>query len=124
MGFPQENMDSQSSSLTSAGLCAQLLSCVQLFVTPPRPWTADHQAPLSLGFPRQGFWSRLPFPSPGDLPDPGIEPMSPASPALAGRFSTTEPLGEPLTSADLLFFLKQCQNQVCEAVHPLLIQLI
>ena len=42
------------------------------------PWTAAHQAPLSMGFSRQGYWSGLSFPSPGDLPDPGIEPRSPA----------------------------------------------
>ena len=45
------------------------------FVTPR---TGAHQAPLSMGFPRQEYWSGLPFPSPGDLPDPGIEPMSSA----------------------------------------------
>ena len=48
------------------------------------------QAPLSMGFPRQQYWSELPFPSPGDLPDLGIFPTSPA---LAGRFFTAEPLG-------------------------------
>ena len=42
------------------------------------PWTVAHQAPLSVGFSRQEHWSGLPFPSPGDLPDPGIEPRSPA----------------------------------------------
>ena len=46
---------------------------VQLFVT---PWTVAHQAPPSIEFPRQEYWSGLPFPSPGQLPDPGIEPMS------------------------------------------------
>ena len=51
--------------------CAQLLSHVQLFMT---PWTVAHQAPLSMGFSRQEYWSGLPFPSPGDLPDPGIKP--------------------------------------------------
>ena len=51
------------------------LSCVQLFLT---PWTTAHQAPLSMGFPRQEYWSGLPFPSLGDLPDPGIKPRSPA----------------------------------------------
>ena len=51
------------------------------------------QIPLSMGFPRQESWSRLPFPSPGDLPDLGIEPESPA---LAGGFSTTKPSGKPL----------------------------
>ena len=48
-----------------------------------------------MGFPRQEYWSGLPFPSPGGLPHPGFEPMSPASPALAGRFFTTVPPGEP-----------------------------
>ena len=52
-----------------------LLSCVQLFAT---PWTVAYQAPLSMGFSRQEYWSGLPFPSPGDLPNPGIEPGSPA----------------------------------------------
>ena len=62
-----------------------MLSCfshVQLFVT---PWTIAHQAPLSMGFSRQEYWSQLPFPSPGDLPDPGIKPTS-ASPALVDGF--------------------------------------
>ena len=48
-----------------------------------------HQAPLSVGFSRQEYWSGLPCPPPGDLPDPGIEPASLVSPALAGRFFTT-----------------------------------
>ena len=54
--------------------------------------TVAHQAPLSMGFLRQEHWSGLPFPSPEDLPDPGIEP---ASPTLAGGFPTTEPAGQP-----------------------------
>ena len=54
-----------------------------------------HQAPLSMGFPRQENWRGLPFPSPGDLPDPGIEPMSILSSSLAGGFFTTEPPGKP-----------------------------
>ena len=49
---------------------AQLLSCVQLFAT---PWTAARQAPVSVEFSRQEYWSGLPFPSPGDLPNPGID---------------------------------------------------
>ena len=53
----------------------KLLSRVQLFAT---SWTVAHQAPLSMGFSRQEFWSGLPFPSPGDLPNPGIEPRSPS----------------------------------------------
>ena len=51
----------------------QSVSRVQLFVT---PWTVAHQAPLSTGFPRQEYWSGLPLPSPGDLPDPRTEPTS------------------------------------------------
>ena len=50
-------------------------SCVQLFAT---PWTVHYQIPLSMEFSRQEYWSGLPFPSPGDLPNPGIEPKSPA----------------------------------------------
>ena len=56
------------------------LSRVRLFAT---LWTVAHQAPLSMGFPRQEYWSGLPFPAPGDLPDPGIEPRSPALQAEA-----------------------------------------
>ena len=58
-------------------------------------WTVACQAPLSMGFPRQEYWSGLPFPSPGDLLNPGIEPMSPESPALAGGFFTTESPRKP-----------------------------
>ena len=53
----------------------KLLSCVRLYGT---PWTEAYQAPLSMGFSRQEYWSGLPFPSPEDLPNPGIEPGSPA----------------------------------------------
>ena len=62
----------------------QSLSHVQLFAT---PWSAAHQAPLSMEFPRQEYWSGVPFPPPGDLPGPGIDPVSPA---LAGGFFTTD----------------------------------
>ena len=65
--------------------------CVQLFVT---TWTVAHQVPLSMEFSRQEYWSGVPFPSPGDFPDPGIEPASLSSPALAGFF-TTMPPGKP-----------------------------
>ena len=56
-------------------VCVDHFSSVRLYAT---PWTSALQAPLSMGFSRQEYWSRLPFPSPGDLPDPGIEPRSPA----------------------------------------------
>ena len=70
------------------------MSHVQLFAT---PGTTARQAPLSMGFSRQE-WSGLPFPSPGDLPNSGIEPASLVSPALAGRFFTTEPPEKPRKS--------------------------
>ena len=63
-------------------------SHVQLFAT---PWTVIRKAPLSMGFSRQEYWRRLPCPSPGDLPNPGIEPTSLMSPALADGFFTTSP---------------------------------
>ena len=65
------------------------LSRVQLFAT---PWTVTYQAPLSIGFSRQEYWSGLPFPSPGDLPDPGIEP---GSPTLQAEALTSELPGKP-----------------------------
>ena len=68
---------------------AQWLSCVQLCVT---PWTVAHLALLSMRLSMQEYWSGLPFPPPGDLPDPGIKPTSPEPLALLGGFFTTEPL--------------------------------
>ena len=64
-----------------------VLSRVQLFAT---PWTVARQAPLSMEFSRQEYWSGLPCPPPGDLPHPGIKPKSPASPALTGGFFTPD----------------------------------
>ena len=66
--------------------CVSCFSRVWLFVT---PWTVAHQAPLSMGFSRQEYWSGLPCPPPGELPNPGIELLSLMSPALAGGFLTT-----------------------------------
>ena len=68
---------------------AKLLSRVQLCAT---PWTVAHQAPLSMGFSRQEYWSGLPFPSPRDLPNPEIKPRSPAFQTDA---STSEPSRKP-----------------------------
>ena len=70
-----------------------VLGGVQLFVT---LWTVALQAPLSMEFSRQEYWSGFPFPPAGDLPDPGLEPRGLVSPVLAGRFFTTEPPGKPL----------------------------
>ena len=74
----------------------QALRCVQLFAT---PWTAKRQAPLSIGFYRQEHWSGVPFPPPGDLPDPGVKPVFPGSPPLAGTFPL-RPLGNPMSRAN------------------------
>ena len=81
-------------------------SCVQLFAT---PWTVAYQVPPSMGFSRQECWSGLPFPSPGDLPDPGIEP---ASPALEGGFFTTEPLGKPNSIVSGTLFINKLKASV------------
>ena len=67
-------------------------SCVQLFAT---PWTVACQAPLSMGFSRQKYWRGLPYPSPGDLPNPGIEPASLKYPALAEGSLPLAPPGKP-----------------------------
>ena len=66
-------------SIVSPSICHEVLT----------QWTVGHQAPLSMGFSGQDCWSGLPFPPPGHLPDPGIEPTSLTSPALAGGFFTT-----------------------------------
>ena len=71
---------------TPHSMYAWVFSPVRLFVT---PWTVAHQAPLSMGFSRKQYWSGVPFLPPGDLPDPGVYPLSPEIPALAGRFLTT-----------------------------------
>ena len=73
--FQGENFKSPISNLQLKPLEVKLLSHVRLFVF---PWTVDYQAPPSMEFSSQEYWSGLPFPSPGDLPNPGIEPRSPA----------------------------------------------
>ena len=60
-----------------------MLSCVRLFAT---PWTVACQAPLPMEFSKQEYWSGLPFPTPEDLPNPGIKPVSLEPPSLAGGF--------------------------------------
>ena len=72
-------------------VCTQSLSCIWLFAS---PWTVACQAPLSMEFSRKEYWSGLPFPPPGDLPDLGNEPVS----CLAGRFFTTEPPRKPFVN--------------------------
>ena len=74
---------------TKVKVKVKLLSPIQLFVT---PWTIAYQDPQSMEFSRQEYWSGLPFPSPGDLPDPGIEPRSPA---LQADALLSEPAAKP-----------------------------
>ena len=74
-------------------MCSVAQLC-QLFAT---PWTIACQAPLSMEFSKQEYMIGLPFPTPVDLPDLRIEPISPGTPALAGGFFTTEPLGKNLS---------------------------
>ena len=73
-----------------------LLFSYQVMSNSATPWTVACQTPLLMRFSRQENWNGLPFPPPGDLPYPGNEPMSLASPALAGGLLTTEPLGKPM----------------------------
>ena len=68
------------------------------------PWTVAHQAPLSMEFSRQEYWTGLSFPSPVDLPNPGIEPTSLMFPALAGRFFTTSATWEAQIMDNLVYY--------------------
>ena len=72
------------------------------------PWTVAHQAPPSMGFSRQEYWSGLPFPSPGDLPDPGIEPRSPT---LQADTLTSEPPGKPTTNFKWTYIVKKYKRR-------------
>ena len=91
-----------------------MLSCfshVRLFAT---PWTEAHQAPLSIGSSRQEYWSGLPCPPPGDLPDPGIEPLSPMFLALAGRFFTANAICEAqceVEATNIAELLRSCMSE-------------
>ena len=83
-------------------VCAQSLSYVWLFSA---PWTVDCHTPVSEEFSRQEYWNGLPFPPPADLLDPGIETMSLASPALAGRFFTIASPRNPQDGITTSYFL-------------------
>ena len=98
----------------------KLLSRVQLFAS---PWTVAYQAPPSMGFSRQDCWRGLPFPSPGDLPNPGIEP---GSPALQADALPSEPPGKPwccwYTKASpnkKVFKVAYMTHYACEDIHKL-----
>ena len=88
-------------------IVTHVLSWVQLFAM---PWTAAHQAPLSTGFSRQEYWSRLPFSLPWGISEPRIESVSPAS---AGRFFTTKPPGKHVFAVTFSFSLPYCPGSLC-----------
>jgi len=96
-----------AASWVNSSVCVQSLSHVFLFVA---PWTIAHQASLSMEFSRQEYLNGLPFSAPGDLPKPGMEPISFVSPALAGKLFSTVPLGSLNSSvtssnSEILLFL-------------------
>ena len=94
MTITKENLKIKHETINTRYLIYKcMLSHVRLFVTTR---TVGHKAPLSTGFSRQEYWSGLLFPLPGDLSNPGIEPVFPVSPAFAGEFFTIEPPGKPL----------------------------
>ena len=86
-------------------VCVLVAQSCQLFAT---PWTGAHQAPLSVEFSRQEYWSGLPFPSPGDLPDPGIKPISPA---LQADSLPSEPTGKPIN-------VRGIPQSLCQSKFP------
>ena len=90
--------------------------CLVAFGT---PWTLALQAPLSMGFPRQGYWSGFPFPSLGHLPNPGIKLKSPV---LSGRFFTTEPPRKPRNHSTM--FIEVLQQEHAEDGREIIQQLL
>ena len=93
--YPPSHISMHLFHLAVPKLACECAKSLQLCPTFATPWTVAHQAPLSMGFSRQEYWSGLPCPAPGDLPDPGIELTSLGSPALGGGFLTTAPPGRP-----------------------------
>ena len=95
--FPPHNIhfDTETEQHQIREVCVRACSVAQLC---PTPWTVAHQAPRSKQLTRQEYWIGLPCPPPGDLPDPGTKPNSPA---LAGGFCTTGPLGKPKRGAHI-----------------------
>ena len=81
--------------METSGMGLLLFTCQVVSKSFVTPWIVAHQPPLSMGFPRQEYWSGLPLPSPGDIPDRRMES---AYPALAGGFFTTEPPGNRISA--------------------------
>ena len=92
-------------------VCVCVYVCAQSCLTLATPWTAAPQAPQSMTFSRQEYWSRWPFPFPGDLPDRGIEPSSLVSPALASGFFTSWATRKPMEK-DCIIIQTQSGNTV------------
>ena len=107
--FPQWFITAYEYSSLTIQCCAKSLQS-SLLAT---PGTVAHQDPLPIGFSRRGYWSRLPCPPPGDLPNPGIEPSSLASPALAGGFSATITTWEAPMDRRILFFVHAIYKSLC-----------
>ena len=108
----------QSCWLSEKGILTYLLlflfSCWVMSDSFVTPWAVAHQAPLSMGFSRWEYWRGLPFPPPGDLLDPGIELTTPVAPVLSGRFSTTEPPGEPWLISERVSEVTQSCLTLCD----------
>ena len=101
---------------------AKLLQSCPIFAT---PWTVAHQAPLSMGFSRQEYWSGLPFPPPGDLADQGIEPVSLMSPALTcGFFITNTTWEAPASMTPRCKFQEEAVDRMCPWEATLLAQVV
>ena len=105
-------MSEKASQIRQCQVKVKSLRRVQLFVT---PWTVDYQAPPSMGFSRQEYWSGLPFPSPGDLPDPGIKS---GSPSLQADTLLSEPPGKPSSAKYWQLNLQKFPG-FCYAFHHL-----
>ena len=94
-----------------------MLSCFSRVQLSATPWTVACQAPLSMGFSKQEYWSGLPCPPPGGLPNPGMEPVSPT---LAGGFFSSEPPGKPRMVNKLLQLINKYQlmksHYLCQTV--------
>ena len=106
-GGTDKGMEKPESLLSDA-----LMLLCKLGPTLAAPWTIASQAPLSMGFPRQEYWSGLPCPSPGDLPHLGIKTESPA---FAGRLFITEPPGNSCVMHRFLLFLFLCFAELTDA---------
>ena len=98
---------------------SQTCGCSDVSSSFATPWTVAHQVPLSVGSSHQEYWSGLPLPSPGDLPNTGIKPTPPVAPASAGKFFTTEPPGKPLLSQEKRLKVDTTSRQICHKLSHL-----